>query len=222
MSALSDDTIGEIYRFSPLLQQSEDLRPSTTVLKNPMLSPGIKSGLHSTMEFLSTEKTGPHSARVTQTFALTLPESIMALSCEVSTVVSRESDPISPSAVQIQNTIASTSTLLSLEPTLALCGTSLGKERLNGVGCTPPLNYTLLLQSTISIFPSISSTLMLEKPAGTALDVSSVTFSSVDLLKESALTQRDKEVCLAVTRFSLGPLPHEPAARGPCWPLAAA
>jgi hypothetical protein len=60
------------------------------------------------------------------------------------------------------------------------------------------------------------------KPAGTALDVSSVTFSSVDLLKESALTQRDKEVCLAVTRFSLGPLPHEPAARGPCWPLAAA
>jgi hypothetical protein len=101
MSALSDDTIGEIYRFSPLLQQSEDLRPSTTVLKNPMLSPGIKSGLHSTMEFLSTEKTGPHSARVTQTFAPTLSESNMALNFEVSTVVSGEFDPISPSAVQI-------------------------------------------------------------------------------------------------------------------------
>ena len=82
------------------------------------------------MDFLNTEKPGPHSARVTQTFAPTLSESNMALNFEVSTVVSGEFDPISPSAVQIQNTIASTSTLLSLEPTLALCGTSLGKESL--------------------------------------------------------------------------------------------
>ena len=208
MPVSRDGTVGESSRLSPqttrqqttrqqttlATRPGEDLRPSTAVLHldTPTLSPGIESSLHSTMVFLDSKKPGPHSARVTQTFAPTLSGSSMALSLEVSTVVcssSSESDPISPSAVQTPNTIASAATRLSLWPSLALCGASLGEESANGGGCTPPLNYTLLLQSKISMVSSIFSTLMLEsqaEPYWTSLQSQSLSSKQAQTLRETS------------------------------------